>query len=730
MLNTHIGYQMALIGVTVLSVVLLVATCMFFRKRRRWVLSLQAEHDRLDEVFEASPVGMVMLNDRMDIVRLNSAAAQMAKGEPATVWIDKRPGDLMQCSHRSVDARGCGEGDECWLCPMRKVIDSVIGDGLSVRRVEAPMVLVCEGGVKTVWLRMGARPFQFQGRRHVIVAVDDITENKKSEEKLEEATLELERLNAEIQCANAAKGQFLANMSHEIRTPLNGIIGMTGLLTGTAMSDEQREYVETIYASGEALLVVVNDILDFSKIEADKMVLENESFDLQKCVEEAVRLVTPAATKKKLELICQMDDTLPPLWIGDGGRLRQVLVNLLTNSIKFTERGEIVVACAGQKQDNGTYQLDFSVRDTGVGIPPAQQAKLFQSFSQVDAAAARCGGGGTGLGLAISKRLCEMMGGGLSVESKGIPGQGAVLRFSIKVQRETEARNAAFGKPHDSLAGKRLLIVDDNQTSREQLKRQAEMWRMAATAVASGKAALDCLGKSEPFEVALLDYTMPDMNGLKLADEIRKCPGGGKLPLVLLSPLGGRVTEGDRTRVDVCLCKPAFSAHLQEALAALFDGHPATPTGNDAHVQMPLDGEMARLHPLKILLAEDNVVNQKVVVRLLEKLGYSADVTADGNEVVDAVKQSRYDLVLMDVQMPGLDGEQATIRIRRELPPERQPWIVATTANVMKGDRERYLSDGMDDYIPKPIRVEHLADVLRTVQPLAERAAQQVAKRV
>ena len=719
MVLSTLYYALTLIGVAALAVLLLIAAILFYRVRRRWELTLQAEHGRLDAIFESSPMGMVVFNDRMDIVRLNSAAAQMAKGEPSNL-IHQRPGDLIQCDHRSQDARGCGFGADCWLCPMRKVINAVISEGQSVRGVEVPMVLVRNGGVRTVWLRVGAQPFQILGRRHVIVSVDEITESKKSLEKLENTTLELERLNAEIQCANEAKGQFLANMSHEIRTPLNGIIGMAGLLTGTAMSDEQREYAETIRASGEALLVVVNDILDFSKIEANKMVLENESFDLQNCIEEAVRLVTPAATKKRLELVCQMDETLKPLWIGDVGRLRQVLVNLLGNAIKFTERGEIVVTVAGQARDKGRYQLDFSVRDTGVGIPPEQQGKLFQSFSQVDASAARRYGG-TGLGLAISKRLCELMGGGMSVESRGMPGQGSVFRFSIMVLSETDMRLAGLEKPRDVLAGKRILIVDDNLTSREQLRRQVETWKMVATAVASGSAALDCLGKHEPFDVALLDYTMPDMNGLKLADEIRLCPGRERLPLVLLSPLGDRVTGGDRTRIDVCLSKPTFSASLQEALANLVDARPATSSGSDTQSKKPLDGELAKRYPLKILVAEDNVVNQKVAVSILSKLGYRVDVVADGYEAFDAVKKIPYDLILMDVQMPGMDGEQATVRIRKELPEDKQPWIVAMTANVMKGDRERYLADGMNDYIPKPIRSEYLGEVLRAVQPLSAR---------
>ncbi|MEI7901275.1 MAG: response regulator [bacterium] len=536
-------------------------------------------------------------------------------------------------------------------------------------------------------------------------------------------TIELKRLQEELQRADVMKGHFIASASHELRTPLSGIIGMTDLLMKTAMTDEQQEFAETIRVSGEALLAVVNDILDFAKIEADKMVAEAEPFVLQRCVEEAVRLVTPAATKKKLELICQIDEHLAPTWIGDVGRLRQVLVNLLGNAIKFTERGEVVISVTGQTGDNDPSQLDFAVRDSGVGIPLEQQSKLFQAFSQVDASSSRRLGG-TGLGLAVSKRLCELMGGEMSVESQGIPGQGATFRFSIRVTRATAADPPAVMRTLGVLAGKRVLIVDDNVASCDFLKHQTEAWKMIPAALTSGKAALDCLETSGPFDLGVLDATLPEMSGLKLVDAIRSRPGQDKLPLIVLLPMGDHVTGGERARIDACLSKPVFASRLHDALANLLGAPPVPQDDKAKQLQMPFDGETAKRYPLQILLAEDNIANQKVVASTLAKFGYRVDVVANGSDAVAAAKRTPYDLILMDVLMPELDGLQATSQIRKEVPAENQPWIVAMTANVMKGDRERYLLGGMNDYLSKPIRGEFLAEVLRTVQPLASRAAQ------
>ena len=374
-------YQIISLGSLFICIVSSVlALFSLLRTRRMHEQELQAERDRLNACFESSPVGMILFNGDLDIERLNAAAAVVARGE-ITSMLKQKQGVALGCAHRASNSLECGFSPECALCPLRKTLTSVIQEGKEVRGVELPMMLVRNGAVHKVWLRIGVQPIYLGNSRFIIVSLDDITEAKQTIEKLQRTSAELERLNNEIQSASETKSQFLANMSHEIRTPLNGIIGMTDLLMSTALNSEQNEFVEIIRASGDALLVVVND---FSKIEANKMVLDNESFDLQHCVEDVVRFVAPAAAKKKLELVCEIDANLKAVLVGDAARLRQILVNLVGNSIKFTERGEVEVSVSGMPVGEGRCRLDFAVRDTGIGIPPEHQDKLFQSFCHVD----------------------------------------------------------------------------------------------------------------------------------------------------------------------------------------------------------------------------------------------------------------------------------------------------------------------------------------------------------
>ncbi len=543
----------------------------------------------------------------------------------------------------------------------------------------------------------------------------DITVRKKVEEELWKMHEELEQANQELKRASQVKSQFLANMSHEIRTPLNAIIGMTGLLLGTDLNDEQRDFAETIRTSGEVLLSLINDILDFSKIEAQKMELEYQPFELRRCVEEALDLVTPRAIEKNLELTYSMDEGLPSVVMGDVTRVRQVLVNLLSNAVKFTEKGDVNVSITGQLRDHYKFLLHFAVKDTGIGIPVDRQNRLFQSFTQVDSSTTRKYGG-TGLGLAISKRLCELMGGTMWVESSGIPGEGSTFHFTIVVGLTVEEVTTS---DVSSLIGKKILIVDDNKTNREILVRVTGSWSMKPTAVASGIEALQLFDRGEEFDLAILDMQMPEMDGLMLADEIRKRKTGKSLPLVLLSSLGYREAETDKPRFAASLTKPVKPSHLYDALNTVINRQ-APVRRRTPEIPMQFTPEIGKKHPLRILLAEDNAVNQKVALRFLEKIGYRADLAANGLEVLDALKRQTYDVVLMDVQMPEMDGEQATIEIRKQFPPEQQPRIIAMTANAIVGDREHYLSIGMDDYITKPVRLEDLVRALLESTPLAD----------
>ena len=709
--------------------------------------SLQASEERFHIVVESAPGGMFMINREGIILLVNSQMEQIFgydRAEMVGRTIE------MLIPERFRDAHPA-QRNGFFAAPV-----------VAAMGAKRDLLALREDGAE-IPVEVGLYPIETPDGLQIIGSLADISERKRVEAALAQAARDLERKNRELEAARdealkatRLKSEFLATMSHEIRTPMNGVIGMTGLLLETDLTAEQREYAEAVRRSGEALLEIISDILDFSKIEAGKLNLEIIPFDLRTLIEDVAVLMAERAHAKGLELACLIHADVPVALRGDPGRLRQVLTNLVGNAAKFTERGEVLISATVDDETDHDAVIRLAVTDTGIGLTEEQCARLFRPFTQADGSTTRKYGG-TGLGLAICKQLAERMDGRIGVWST--PGQGSTFWFTAQLGKAPTPTTIP-SQTHD-LRGRRILIVDDNATSRTMLQHQTTAWAMQCTSAEDAPSAIEMLRaaarRGEPYDLAIVDLIMPGMDGVRLSAAIKADPSIAATRLVLLTSFGqrGHAAEAQQAGCAAYLTKPVRQAQLFECLTTVLGTTdvgaqfiaPNSAMTAEAGVMnhSPTSPPLITRHTLaerrhqthgRILVVEDNATNQMVAVRMLEKLGYRADVAANGKEAVVAVSQIPYDLVLMDCQMPEMDGFEATAAIRRReascvkreasgsdtsdasrdtlhatMSTQHVP-IIAMTANALEGDREQCLAAGMDDYVAKPVKSDDLAAAL------------------